>query len=111
MTMLIEAGADVNARNEYGFTPLIYVACKGYNQFTDILLHSGAEINATLEGSGCTALLCAVRMEHTETVWLLIEAGADPEIADEQGNTPLMTAKSKGYEEIVKLLTVVEANR
>jgi ankyrin repeat protein len=42
---------------------------------------------------------------------LLIEAGADPEIADEQGNTPLMTAKSKGYEEIVKLLTVVEANR
>ena len=104
MTMLIEAGADVNAQSETGITALIAAALRGSNQLVDILLRSGAEINATQESTGRTVLACAVEWEHTETVRLLIEAGADLEIADKQGNTPLMTAKSKGSEEIIELL-------
>ncbi len=111
MAMLIEAGADMNERNEFGATALIIAACRGRNQLVDILLRSGAEINATVEGSGRTALACAVEGEHTETVRLLIDAGADLETIDKWGNTPLMTAKSKRSEEIVKLLTDAGATR
>ena len=56
---------------------------------------------------GITALACAVAMDNTETVRLLIEAGADLEMTDKSGNTPLMKAKSKHSKrskEIVKLL-------
>jgi ankyrin repeat protein len=109
MAMLIEAGADVNEQTQFGFTVLMFAASIGRNQFVDILLHSGAEINATV--SGRTALACAVEKEYTETVRLLIEAGADLEMIDKSGNTPLMIAKSKRYEEIVKLLTDAGATR
>ncbi len=111
MAMLIKAGANVDERNEFGSTTLIIAACKGRNQLVDVLLRSGAEINATVEGSGVTALSCAVGREHTETVRLLIEVGADLETIDKWGNTPLMIAKSKGYQEIVKLLTDAGATR
>ncbi len=104
MAMLIKAGANVNERNEFGSTVLIIAASRGRNQLVDILLRSGAEINATVEGSVLTALACAVERGHTETVRLLIDAGADFETKDKSGNTPLMIAKSKGYQEIVKLL-------
>jgi serine/threonine-protein phosphatase 6 regulatory ankyrin repeat subunit B len=112
MEMLIDAGADVNARDQSGFTPLIYAACRrGTNRLIDILLRSGAEINATVEISGFTALAFAVVMEQTETVRMLIKADADLELPDNSGNTPLMKAKSKGFEEIEKLLTEAGATR
>lgn len=111
MVMLIEAGADVNERDEYGATALIIAACRGRNQLVDILLRSGAEINATVEGSYRTALECGVERGNIETVRLLIEAGADLDTKDESGNTLLMIAKSKGYQEIIKLLTDAGATR
>jgi ankyrin repeat protein len=114
MDMLIDAGADVNAQDQFGNTPLMYAAFKGNNQLIDILLHAGADINATREASGFTALACAVVMEHPETVRVLIEAGADLETTDKSGNTPLMKAKSKDSkhsEEIAKLLIDAGATR
>ncbi len=111
MPMLIEAGADVNEQNEFGSPALIVAACRGRTQLVDILLRSGAEINVSVEGSGITALACAVGKGHTDTVRLLIEAGADLETVDKQGTTPLMTAQSNGSDEIVKLLTDAGARR
>lgn len=107
MNMLIEAGADVNAHDQNSdMTPLVYAACtEGGNQFLDLLLRSGAEINAKVGASGITALVCAVEMQDVETVKLLIAAGADLDMADNSGKTPLIRAKSKHAEEIVKLLT------
>ncbi len=111
MTILIEAGADVNARSKFGSTVLIYAVKSRNNQLVDILLRSGAEINATEESSGRTALAWAVATKAIETVKKLIEAGADLETIDKWGNTPLMIAKSTGSEEIVKLLTDAGATR
>jgi ankyrin repeat protein len=104
MSILIEAGADVNEREQKkGLTVLMVAAGAGSNQLVDILLRSGAKINATTK-SGRTALAVAVAGRHTSTVKLLIEAGANLKKADKQGNTPLMIAQSKGNKEIVKLL-------
>ena len=105
VAMLIEAGADVNERDENG-TPALNTAVRfRRNQLIDFLLRSGAEINAADKSSGRTALKLAVEIKDIETVKQLIEAGANLEMTDTWGNTPLMTARNKGLEEIVKLLT------
>lgn len=97
VAMLIEAGADVNERDENG-TPALNTAVRfRRNQLIDIILRSGAEINAADESSGRTALALAVEIKDIETVNQLIEAGANLEMTDTWGNTPLMTAESKHY--------------
>jgi cytohesin len=111
MSILIEAGADVNEREpKKGPTVLMVAAGRGSDPLVDLLLRSGAKINATTK-SGRTALAIAVAGRHTETVKLLIEAGANLKKADKQGNTHLMIAQSKGSEEIVKLLKEAGAEK
>ncbi len=60
--------------------------------------------NETAEAVGTTALLLAVGNGHLETMNLLLQAGADPVLADSNGNTPLMIAADKGHTDIVKRL-------
>jgi ankyrin repeat protein len=48
---------------------------------------------------------------HIETVRLLTKAGADLDTVDKNGNTPLMIAKSKNFNEIVKILLDAGATR
>jgi ankyrin repeat protein len=61
--------------------------------------------------NGETALHTAVRYQQLETVRMLLEAGADPLVADIQGRRPLRTANDRGYGEIVKLLADAERLR
>ena len=41
---------------------------------------------------------------HQETLCALINAGANLQLTDRQGNTPLQLAKSRGYKEMVDML-------
>ena len=55
-----------------------------------------------------------MREGHSEVTKVLLEAGADPEEADKDGNTPLMLAaatyaRSHGYQQIVELLESAKA--
>jgi ankyrin repeat protein len=43
-------------------------------------------------------------LNHTATVRVLVEAGADVNIADKQGATPLQHARRRGYVEIARIL-------
>lgn len=59
---------------------------------------------------GWTALLEAVILgdggaNHQEIVQILLDAGADPELPDGDGVTPLQHAQQRGYEEIAEILT------
>jgi ankyrin repeat protein len=58
---------------------------------------------------GWTALLEAIILgdggkRHTEVVRLLVDAGADVNLADKDGTTPLAHAKSKSFTDIIKIL-------
>ena len=72
------------------------------------LLQTGIDIDH-VNNLGWTALLEAIILgngsaTYIEIVRLLIEAGADPNLADGQGITPLAHATSRNYTEIASLL-------
>jgi len=75
--ILIQAGADVNEKDEYGGTALIRAADSGHREMVEYLLDEGAEIDAMERGSRFTALFKAVSAGHLSIVQLLVERGAD----------------------------------
>ncbi len=73
---IIATGANVNARNAYGETPLMFAAFYGKTEIVKLLIEKGADVNAR-EFMGWTPLLFAARKGHTEIARILIENGAD----------------------------------
>jgi ankyrin repeat protein len=58
-----------------------------------ILLDHGYEVNAFDKGVGESVLHTAVRFDLPEMVELLLEAGANPELVNDQGQTPIEYAR------------------
>jgi ankyrin repeat protein len=110
---LVQAGADVNLRSnelkfprrDYGdgksgrftvlprggWTPLMYAARQDGKNAIRALITAHADLNAT-DPDGTTALTFAIINAHYDTAALLLERGADPNVADARGMTPLYAA-------------------
>ena len=108
--MLIEAGADVNAQNQWGRTLLHDVAgCEGPVAIARWLLYAGADLNAQDE-EGLTPLHKGNHSDFgcmtPEKVRAFIEAGADVNARDFQGRTPVFMLYKTVSEcgEIVEIL-------
>jgi ankyrin repeat protein len=86
---LIRAGADVNARDESGATPLMHAALVAGPQVVRRLLDAGAAVN-TANQFGATALMWAV--SQPENVRLLLQHGADVNARASNGWTALVAA-------------------
>jgi hypothetical protein len=100
---LINAGANVNAKDERGYTPLIWAAAQGHIKVMKVLLDNGADINAQNE-LGETALIMAAHFGDTKAAQLLIARGADKNIKDTEGYTALATAKDWGHTNVARIL-------
>ncbi len=73
--LLIEHGADVNARQQSGFTPLHEAAGSGKLEFARLFLDHGADLNARTD-DGKTALTLAIEARQEAMVKFLRERGA-----------------------------------
>jgi uncharacterized protein len=100
--------ADIKSTNRYGGTALIPAAHHGHTEAVRILLATAIDKDH-VNRLGWTALLEAVILGdggpvHSEIVRLLVEAGANVNIADREGVTPLQHAKRRGYAAMVRIL-------
>jgi ankyrin repeat protein len=136
---LIVSGANVNATEAEGETPLMYASAEGQVQVIDILIDRGANIHAK-SINGQTALGRAALFGHSSVVEKLLFRGAEIDeqmndrgtplmyaanvttakillkykanvnAKDQNGITPLIGAASNGKIEIVKVLIEAGAN-
>jgi len=58
--LLLKKGANVNAKDKYGGTALMYAAVKGHKEVVELLIENGADVNAK-NIMGKTALMSASR--------------------------------------------------
>jgi ankyrin repeat protein len=93
--MLLDAKADPNIGNKYGWTALHNVSDRSYLEFMKMLLDSGANIEARNE-RGCTPLHCAALKCNIPGVRLLLERGANVNARAKFGATPLRFASEFG---------------
>jgi ankyrin repeat protein len=77
MRLLLANGADIEARQEHGATPLACVAYSGHIEAARLLIEHGADIEAKLSDGETTPLLRAVSQQHVETTKLLLDKGAN----------------------------------
>lgn len=100
---LISEGADPNAKNDHGNTPLHEAAESDVPEMAEVLIAAGADVNAR-DNSGNTPLHEAAMSDRLETVKALIRAGADPNAKANLEQTPLHKAAAFGGPEMVKAL-------
>ena len=86
--LLIANGADINAKDDTGGTPLFWAALEGNEEVAKLLIRQGADVNAAGR-KGWTALHWAVAMAQKKSVELLIGEGADVNAKDVIYGTPL----------------------
>jgi len=108
LRMTLGNGADLASVNRYGGTALIPAAHHGHPEIVRELLGTAIDIDH-VNKLGWTALLETVILGdggpvHTEILRLLLDAGADPAIADADGVTPLAHAEQRGYAAMIDLL-------
>ena len=115
LRMTVNAGADLSSVNRYGGTALIPAAHHGHVETVEYLLTTQTDIDH-VNSLGWTALLEAIILGDGSDIYirivsLLLGAGADVNIADSEGVTPLAHANQRNYLEIANLLSAAGARQ
>lgn len=97
-----------NVTSRYDGTALIAAAHLGHDGVVRVLIAAGAPLDH-VNNLGWTALIESIVLgdggpRHVATLKALVEAGANVNLADRSGTTPLALARSRGYREMVAIL-------
>ena len=106
---LLEAGANVRARNGLGETALHLAAQYGRVAVMKVLREAGANIESE-DYSGRTVLHAAAFRGTVEAVNILVEANVKISVQDQHGKTPVHYAAEQGHVNIVETLIKADSN-
>ncbi len=127
---LLDQGADANAKESFrGQTSLMWAAAENHPDVVKLLLAHGADPKvlssdrdttppklmagtpaAPISRGGLTALIFAARQGSIESAEALIQAGADINQGDADGNTPLLIAILNNHDDLAQVLIDKGAN-
>lgn len=93
---LLNAGADVNAKDVYGSTPLHFATNYARSHIMELLVEYGADVNAQ-DKNGITKLMQVCSYGDIEMAGYLLEHGANPMITDLLGENSMDYAKRVMY--------------
>lgn len=116
LRLALELGCrPTNITSRYEGTALIAAAHLGHVEVVQTLIEAGAPLNH-VNNLAWTALVEAIVLgdggaRHTATLKALVEAGANVNLADGQGLSPLRLAEDRGYTEMARLLRRAGARR
>jgi ankyrin repeat protein len=108
LKLTLQANPNFKVYNRFGGTALIPACERGHVEVVKELLKTHIDINH-VNNLGWTALLEAIVLsdggpKHQEIVRLLVSAGANVNLSDRQGVTPLQHARRSGFEVIANVL-------
>jgi len=104
--LLVQAGADLRAKDKKGRTALTYAKEAEFKRVVAYLEAAYEQRDA----AGDLTLLEAAATGTLYRVKALLESGAGLEHRDEHGQTPLMLAVAAGHAEVVRMLCAAGAN-
>ncbi|KAF7645591.1 hypothetical protein LDENG_00201500 [Lucifuga dentata] len=132
--LLLQSGAAVDVRNKQKQTALFYAVTGNSKKTVSALLNAGAKVDhgvineaiklnhgpvlhlllahargALSAEALSSALFSAVRQNHDGMVTALIDSGANVNMCDKQGYTPLLLSAELGHEEAFRALVVKQA--
>ena len=109
LALLLRLGASAKlTTSRYDGTALIAAAHLGHDGVVRQLIEAGAPLDH-VNNLHWTALIEAIVLgdggpRHVATLRLLVEAGANTQLADRSGRTPLQLARGRGYTTMEKIL-------
>ena len=102
--LVLNDGLDINTPALCNRTPLLWASLSSSGEFIETLIDLGANVNAQRTDDKEAPLTLSSGWNKFMAVYLLLDRGADANIASADGNSPLHTAVSKGFFDITKLL-------
>ena len=101
--LVLNDGLDINTPALCNRTPLLWASLSSSGEFIETLIDLGANVNAQRTYDKVTPLLLSANWNNFMAVYLLLDHGADANIAAADGRTPLHKAVMKGNQNLVKL--------
>lgn len=103
LARLLDEGADLNARDHRGFSPLMLAAYAGHEEAFTLLLDRGADPNST-DLAGNSVLMGVAFKGHLDLATKLLAAGADASVKNHAGLDARGFADNFGRHDILALL-------
>ena len=102
--LLLKNGANVNAQDKYGYTPLIQACDRGHIETVELLLKNGANVNAKDNHANTALITASSHKDFTEIIEVLLKYGADVNAINNDGDSALIMSVDIGFTMGVKLL-------